>query len=192
MTIQLGFNMLTEKRIKEIISDLAGKGFTIKVRDIAFLILSKSMPEDLAYRAIFMDNNFKTYQSMSHVIALKSHWKYNVEAELTSAGNEETSIDSITSSGNRAAMEKLIRDLTRDIEDGIYTEDRDRITAQKTVADLRIKLADKFGVQEDNVEQVVIIEPKFNSICSCGREIHIPTKEEMMTKYNLIENPKKK
>ena len=89
-------------------------------------------------------------------------------------------------------MEKLITDLTQEIKDDNFAEDRDKLMAQKTVADLRIKLADKFGVQEMTQEQIVIVEPKFNAICQCGREIHTPTIEELKQKYSLVEAKSKK
>jgi hypothetical protein len=62
--------------------------------------------------------------------------------------------------------------------------------ALKIQADLRVKLNDKFSVKEDVKEQVVIVNRKYNSVCSCGRELYIPTKEDLMEQYNLIENNK--
>lgn len=180
---------MTEKKIKEVISDLKEKGFSIKVRDVAFMLLSKSMPEELAYKSIFMDDDYKKYINESNIVALRSYWKYNIKETPVAIGIDEmqASAEKITYDDNRRAMERLITDLTNSIKNDDYAEDRDRLMAQKTVADLRIKLADKFGVQDNEREQVVIVEPKFNSICQCGREIHIPTKEELMIKYNLVE-----
>lgn len=186
---------MTEKKIKEIISDLKEKGFQIKVRDIAFMLLSKNMPEELAYKALFMDEGYENYNNMSHIVALRSYWKYNVKEKVKTIEDDSSdsgSRASITFDENRKAMEKLITDLTQEIKDDNFAEDRDKLMAQKVVADLRIKLADKFGVQEMTQEQIVIVEPKFNAICQCGREIHIPTIEELKQKYNLVEAKNKK
>jgi hypothetical protein len=57
----------------------------------------------------------------------------------------------------------------------------------KILTDISTKLNDKFGAKEEMKDQMVVVECKFNSVCSCGREIYIPTKEDLMKKYNLVE-----
>ena len=59
----------------------------------------------------------------------------------------------------------------------------------KIEADLRVKLNDKFNVQSDTKEQLVVVRQKFDAVCSCGREVsrRPMTKEEAMEMYNLIE-----
>ena len=53
---------------------------------------------------------------------------------------------------------------------------------------ISVKLNDKFQVQGEVKEQLIVVNTKFNAICgSCGREIYIPTKEDLMEKYNLVE-----
>ena len=57
----------------------------------------------------------------------------------------------------------------------------------KILTDISVKLNDKFSVNDTNNQRVVIVNKKFNAICDCGREIYVPTKEDLMEKYNLIE-----
>lgn len=57
----------------------------------------------------------------------------------------------------------------------------------KAEIEIRSKLNDKFKVSEEGGQQYIIVEQKFNSICECGREISVPTKEDLMKKYNLVE-----
>ena len=78
--------------------------------------------------------------------------------------------------------------LKKDTELAMENHEIDKKDGLKILADLSTKLNDKFNVQADNVDQMVFVSCKFNSICeSCGRELYIPTKEELMKKYNLIE-----
>ena len=179
--------MLSEYRIKEIIEDCKSKGFDIKVRDISFMLLSMHMPEDIAYKSVFYsdETNFEEYNSSSRVVFLKSYWRFNVTDELTSNVQETKGI---TYDENKAAMERLIRDLTDSINRDDYADEKSKITAQKTVADLRIKLSEKFNISDGNKEHVVQVEHKYNDVCKyCNHEISVPTKEELMKRYNLIE-----
>ena len=63
-----------------------------------------------------------------------------------------------------------------DIKDGL-----------KILADLSVKLNDKFNVTSEEKDQMIVVNKKYNSICQCGRELYIPTKEDLMDKYNLVE-----
>ena len=77
--------------------------------------------------------------------------------------------------------------LKKDTEKAMNKGEIDKKDGLKILADLSVKLNDKFQVREERVEQVVHVFSKFNAICQCGREIYIPTKEDMMKKYNLVE-----
>ena len=63
----------------------------------------------------------------------------------------------------------------------------DKKDGLKILTDISVKLNDKFSVNDTNNQRVVIVNKKFNAICDCGREIYVPTKEDLMEKYNLIE-----
>lgn len=180
--------MLSEDRIKEIIEDCKDKGYEIKVRDISFMILSKYMPDDIAYKSLFYSEDLSSeeYVASTKIVFLKSYWKYNINEEMF---NSVADVKGITYDENKSAMEQLIRDLTRSIENDDYSDEKSKITAQKTVADLRIKLSEKFNVASENKEQVVQVETKFNFICPHTRkECFQPSLEEIKKKYNLIEN----
>ena len=80
-------------------------------------------------------------------------------------------------------MIKLIKK-TQDAMDEGLMEAKDGL---KIIADIRVKLNDKFNVSDKSKSGIVIVESKYNSVCSCGREIYIPTREQLMARYNLIE-----
>ena len=78
--------------------------------------------------------------------------------------------------------------LKKDTEEAMANGEIEKKDALKILADISVKLNDKFNVKDANEDrQVVIVQNKFNAICECGREIYVPTKEEMMKKYNLVE-----
>ena len=84
---------------------------------------------------------------------------------------------------NKEYMLKLKADTEKAMEDG----EIDKKDGLKILTDISVKLNDKFSVNDTNNQRVVIVNKKFNAICDCGREIYVPTKEDLMEKYNLIE-----
>ena len=62
---------------------------------------------------------------------------------------------------------------------------------QKTEADLRVKLNDKFGASEKAEDQYIVVQTKFNHICQwTNRECWLQTKEYAKEHWNLIEKDK--
>ena len=74
-----------------------------------------------------------------------------------------------------------------DTEKAMENGEKDKKDGLKILTDISVKLNDKFSVNDTNNQRVVIVNKKFNAICDCGREIYVPTKEDLMEKYNLIE-----
>lgn len=175
--------------IKKIIEDASKKGFKIGVRDIAFVVLLDAFEnEDIAYKCLFgsescfMQEYASVYARTGAVEYIKDY------IDILSANNGSRSkkqdIDDITFDENKAYMIKL----KKDTEEAMANGEIEKKDALKILADISVKLNDKFNVKDANEDrQVVIVQNKFNAICECGREIYVPTKEEMMKKYNLVE-----
>lgn len=175
--------------IKKIIEDASKKGFKIGVRDIAFVVLLDAFEnEDIAYKCLFGSESgfMQEYASVyAHTGAVEYIKDY---IDILSANNGSRSkkqdIDDITFDENKAYMIKL----KKDTEEAMANGEIEKKDALKILADISVKLNDKFNVKDANEDrQVVIVQNKFNAICECGREIYVPTKEEMMKKYNLVE-----
>ena len=175
--------------IKKIIEDASKKGFKIGVRDIAFVVLLDAFEnEDIAYNCLFgSESGFM--QEYASVYARTGAVEYIKDyIDILSANNGSRSkkqdIDDITFDENKAYMIKL----KKDTEEAMANGEIEKKDALKILADISVKLNDKFNVKDANEDrQVVIVQNKFNAICECGREIYVPTKEEMMKKYNLVE-----
>ena len=175
--------------IKKIIEDASKKGFKIGVRDIAFVVLLDAFEnEDIAYKCRFgSESGFM--QEYASVYARTGAVEYIKDyIDILSANNGSRSkkqdIDDITFDENKAYMIKL----KKDTEEAMANGEIEKKDALKILADISVKLNDKFNVKDANEDrQVVIVQNKFNAICECGREIYVPTKEELMKKYNLVE-----
>lgn len=176
--------MMTKDKIKGIIKECKESGEDVTTRDVAYVVLCNFLDEEVAYRCLFTDGkciNTKRYN------AYKESSRASLLRQLVGVamGKQSEARDSgdITFEENKAYMLQL----KRQTEEAIASNEIDKKDGLKILADLSVKLNDKFQVREERVEQVVHVFNKFNAICQCGREIYIPTKEDMMEKYNLIE-----
>ena len=175
--------------IKKIIEDASKKGFKIGVRDIAFVVLLDAFEnEDIAYKCLFGSESgfMQEYASVYARTGAVEYIKDYIDILSTNNGSrsKKQDIDDITFDENKSYMIKL----KKDTEEAMANGEIEKKDALKILADISVKLNDKFNVKDANEDrQVVIVQNKFNAICECGREIYVPTKEEMMKKYNLIE-----
>lgn len=182
--------MLSNENIRKIISDCTGYNHSIGMRDISFILLSWHFSDyRIAYKAIFGgDNGYDTsnaesYNESEKISFLREYMMRNIYSSECPMCNTVGKNEDISFEENKAYMLKL----KKDTEDAMERKEIDIKDGLKILADISVKLNDKFNVQGDNREQVVIVNTKFNAICECGREIYVPTKEELIKKYNLIE-----
>ena len=175
--------------IKKIIEHASKKGFKIGVRDIAFVVLLDAFEnEDIAYKCLFGSESgfMQEYASVYARTGAVEYIKDYIDILSSNNGSraKKQDVDDITFDENKAYMIKL----KKDTEEAMANGEIEKKDALKILADISVKLNDKFNVKDANEDrQVVIVQNKFNAICECGREIYVPTKEEMMNKYNLIE-----
>ena len=155
--------MIKTSTLLTIQKDCLSAGFEVKVRDIAYILLCKQFSDDeVAYKCLFPDeDNFKEYDESAPITYLRNYFTLNSDIVY----------GRVDADGDRIRGE----------EDEITFEENRR-------GDIRLKLNNHFDVKEDVKDHVVIVNQKFNSTCShCNHEIYIPTKEDLMKQYNLIE-----
>ena len=183
--------MISTEQVKQAIEDCKKAGHEIGIRDIAYVFLSKNFDDiRMPYRCLFgLDVDYnpdyaETYDNTATMQYLKGYVDMNFsdgtkKKKRTIAEDEDISFEE-----NKAYMLKLKKDIEKAIEDG----EMEKKDGYKALADISVKLNDKFQVQGEVKEQLIVVNTKFNAICSsCGREIYIPTKEDLMEKYNLEE-----
>ena len=179
--IIFGANMISNDRTLEIIDIMKKKGYDVRVRDIAYVLLCRHFREQaVAYKSIWgeaSETDIKKYNNSKLVTALK---KYIEDTFFNTSGLD------ISFEENKAYMLKL----KKDTEEAIVNKELDKKDGLKILADLTIQLNNKFSIKEDKKDTVVIVNQKYNAVCPyCSHEVSARpmSKEEAMQKYNLIE-----
>ena len=181
--------MISNEQIKRAIDDCARANHTISVRDISYVLLSMHLDDSLvAYKCIFgndYDYNqdyHTTYDQTSTMTYLKSY----VEFTLLNDKKKKTKTEDISFEENKAYM----LGLKKQTEEAMAAGEIDKKDGLKILADLSVKLNDKFNVSDSSQEQYVHVFAKYDAVCSrCGAEISRRpiSKEEAIEMYNLVE-----
>lgn len=181
--------MISNEQIKRAIEDCARANHTISVRDISYVLLSMQFDDPLvAYKCIFgndYDYNqdyHATYDQTSTMTYLKSY----VEYTLLNDKKKKKKTEDISFEENKAYMLSL----KKQTEDAMAAGEIDKKDGLKILADLSVKLNDKFNVSDSSQEQYVHVFAKYDAVCSrCGAEISRRpiSKEEAIEMYNLVE-----
>lgn len=184
--------MISTEQVKQAIEDCKKAGHEVGIRDIAYVFLSKNFDDiRMPYRCLFgLDVDYnpdyaETYDKTGTMEYLKGYVDMNFsDGPKKKKKKVADDGDDITFEENKAYMLKLKKDIEKAIEDG----EMEKKDGYKALADISVKLNDKFQVQGEAKEQMVMVNTKYNAICeACGRETYIPTKEDLMEKYNLVE-----
>lgn len=178
---------LTKEKVGEILTKASDEGLSLKVRDISYVLLTRYFADkSYAYRVCFgadadySEEAINAYEAGDGYAFLKE-----ALATVRDIGNV-TYDEDITFEENKAYMLKL----KKDTEDAIEKKEIDKKDGLKILADLSVKLNDRFQVNAEVKDQVVIVEQKYNDVCPrCFAEIarRPISKEEAMEMYDLIE-----
>lgn len=173
--------MISNEELNNIIKDCESKGHKVTVKDISYVMLCRCY-EDMttAYKSLFnvdaSDKEISDYDKAKSIVFLRKYIddEYGDNSDITFEENKGYMLKL------KSRTEKALAKGTIDIKDGL-----------KILTDISVKLNDKFNIADTTKDQLVVVNTKYNSICEyCNHEIYIPTKEDLMKKYNLIENKK--
>lgn len=177
---------LTIEKVGEILTNASSQGANLKVRDIAYVLLRRYFDDrSYAWRVCFSDADYDEKTIDAYEEGVGYQFLREVLAEVRDRGGLLYDED-ITFEENKAYMLKLKRDTEMAMEAG----DLEKKDGLKILSDLSVKLNDKFSVQAEVKDQMVIVEHKYNDICPyCQHEVASKpmTKEEAMATYNLKE-----
>lgn len=203
--------MIMKDKIKKITEDAQKRGHEVRIRDISYAVLKVVLgDENIAYNVVFGIpkaahdvNDYDSLDLVQYLIAVfedelapKEVEKERPEDIIKALKKSKADVDdsgSMTFEENRAGIETQIAEileLKKQLmnEDGTCSDVKTMGGLQKTEADLRSKLNDKFGASEKSKEQYVIVQKKFDYVCPYTRhECYQIGKEEAMEKWNLIE-----
>lgn len=175
---------MDNEQIKETIEHFKEKGETIRVRDIAYTLLSKMFADSkTAYQCLFGGaDGYEDYAD--------DEMRSKLELYLSDAGyirsiSTDDDTGEITFEVNKKEMERLLVKTQQAMDDGLV----DPKDGLKIMADIRVKLNDKFKVESKNQYRQIIVEKKFDFVCPHTRhECYQLDKDFAMKKWNLIEN----
>lgn len=181
--------MISNNKLSTIIKDCELAGHKVKVKDISYVLLCRTFDDiAVAFKVIFgnePNDVIVEYHKSPYISFLRNYMDSNYAVKETKGRKRKSKEDDISFEENKAYMLKLKRDTEKAMEDGTIEFDKG-VTLLK---DITTKLNDKFQVQNEVKEQLVIVNAKYNAICKyCNHETYIPTKEDLMKEYNLIEN----
>lgn len=203
---------MAKKYIDKVIDDAKKHGYDVRIRDVGYAILCSKLDDaNMAYMLIFGDDgNLETFSKLDRIKYLVRYFQSeklqakekDEAAEIAnliakSKGKKNDDGDgSMTFEENREGIEQQLREiveLKKDAMNPTEGEGADLKTLallQKTEADLRVKLNDKFGAAEKTAEQYIIVQPKFTKICPYTRhECYEMTEEYAMEHFHLIKDP---
>lgn len=172
---------MDNEQIKKTIEHFKESGETIRVRDIAYTLLSKMFADSkTAYQCLFGTEGYEDYAD--------DEMRSKLELYLSDAGyirsiSTDDDTGEITFEVNKKEMERLLVKTQQAMDDGLV----DPKDGLKIMADIRVKLNDKFKVESKQQDRMIVVEKKFSGICEyCHHEIYVPSEEELMEKYGLI------
>lgn len=172
--------MISKNKLKKIIEDAESKGHKLKVRDVAYAYLCTHFEDSaIAYKVVYGEDVLDTaaFDSKPAIAYIKDQIKYSLVTDASE------SADKMSFDENKKEMIKLIKRTEEGMAEGRIDEDK----GLNIIKDIRVKLNDKFNVSDKSKSGIVIVEPKYTNVCSCGREICIPTREQLMAQYGLVE-----
>ena len=183
--------MITKEQIKECIAFCSEQGYYIDESDIAFLLVNREfrdvyMSYELTKSKGVPSEQVDNYSSSDKIVCLRQymneHWAKRKEQTI----NTEFIEGEITFEENRDALIKYLNDIQ-----GLMNEKKiDPKDGLKMMTDIRLKLNDKFNIKEAQVEQRIIVQPKFSHICDYTRkECWLQSREFAMQHWHLIKDP---
>ena len=171
--------MISYNDIKDIINSLKTEG---RVRDVAYLVMCDSFVDKALAAKVAYQEDDKPSNKVLSMLAEKLK-PFGIGAAITISKDE-----------NREALLKEILEMKQIADDSKASGDSDTfIKASKVVLDARVKLNDKFNIEEEEGQRRIIVVPqKHDIICKwTSRECSaMPSKEACMKYYNLIDADK--
>lgn len=184
--------MIDNDKLNKILSDARMSGHDAKVRDVCFVFLCRFLDDKATvFRSLFdkdgkmPDAQVSNYIKSEKIVYLEEALKI-FELKSSKPKRKKAEGEDITFDENLAYMLRL----KKETEEAMSKGEVDKKDALKILADITVKLNDKFNVSEEHKEQLVIVNCKYNAVCECGKELYIPTKQDLMEKYGLIEKDK--
>lgn len=180
--------MVSKEEIQKCKDMCQKRGLIVTDRDIAFLFVNREFRDEvLAYTCIYGDapeENIKAYVESLAVLRQYMNENWTKKKQVI---DYETISGDMTFEDNRDALISYLNDIQ------VLMAERkiDPKDGMKMMTDIRLKLNDKFNIKEQQVEQRIIVQPKFSHICQhTHKECWLQTRSYAMEHWHLIPDPK--
>lgn len=191
-------NKISIEDFNKILSDAKKMGHSLRMSDIFYTFeLQRFESKNIVYTVLFgkgsKQEEIDNYDNSNKIKFLKKY--INVNYPISSSDRNEQlkrgrkkkvveDHEDITFEENKAYMLKL----KKETEEAIKKGEIEKKDGLKILADLSVKLNDKFAVSEKQDEQRIEVVTKFNTVCPHTRkECWVQTKEYAMKHWGLIE-----
>ena len=184
--------MITKEQIKDCVAFCEEQGYFIDESDIAFLLVNREfrdvyMSYELTKSKGMPSDYVDSYSSSDKIVCLRQYMNEHWAKRKESVINTESIEGAITFEENRDALIRYLGEIQK-LMDEKKIEPKD---GMKMMTDIRLKLNDKFNIKEAQVEQRIIVQPKFSHICDyTHKECWLQSRDFAMQHWHLIEDPK--
>lgn len=176
--------MIDNEKIKTTIEHFREQGENVRVRDIAYTLLAEMFADPkTAYQCLFggESDGYGEYSADPMRDSLKEY--LTCEGFIRSV-SDDADTGTLTFEENKREMEALLRKTQKAMDDGLV----DPKDGLKLIADIRVKLNDKFKMERQHQERQIVVEKRFDFVCPMTRrECYQLDREEAMRRWNLIE-----
>lgn len=186
--------MINNKDLNKIVEDCRVSGVNITVRDISYSLLCRFYEDKkVSYKIAFgvqgavNEHDFENYEKSREVAFINAYMDSNYPNNNIATKKKAKEGEDISFEENKAYMLKL----KRDTEEAMASGEIEFEKGISLLKDITTKLNDKFQVNSDVKDHVVIVEQRYDYVCPyCNHEVarRPMTKEEAIKEYNLIEN----
>lgn len=183
--------MITKEQIKDCIAFCEEQGYFIEESDIAYLLINREFKDrykayELTKSRGIPDEYVDNYDSSDKIACLRQYMNEHWAKRKESVINTESIEGAITFEENRDALIKYLGEIQK-----LMNEKKiDPKDGMKMMTDIRLKLNDKFNIKEAQVEQRIIVQPKFSHICDyTHKECWLMTEDWAKKHYHLIKDP---
>ena len=183
--------MITKEQIQDCVAFCEQQGYFIEESDIAYLLINREFKDrykayELTKSRGIPDEYVDNYDSSEKMACLRKYMNEHWAKRKESVINTESIEGAITFEENRDALIRYLGEIQK-LMDEKKIEPKD---GMKMMTDIRLKLNDKFNIREAQVEQRIIVQPKFNHVCQyTKKECWLMTEEWAKKQYHLIKDP---
>ena len=183
--------MITKEQIQECIAYCSEQGYVIEESDIAFLLINREFRDiykayELTKFTAVPSKYVEKYNSSDKMTCLRQYMNDNWTKRKESVIKSMMIDGTMSFEDNRDALIQYLGEIER-----LMNEKRiDPKDGMKMMTDIRLKLNDKFNIKESQVEQRIIVQPKFNHVCQyTQKECWLMTEDWAKKHYHLIKDP---